>query len=628
MIPSKSRHSRLIPLIAGSACTLALAPGAQAAESRGSAFVLPELVLESQQTANLRPATTYETLVSNLDFEPQLDLQTRNMAEAQGDVSIRGGIFENTGFRVGAATLFDPQTGHYFAEIPLAPEMLAGPKVYTGSDNALYGFNSSVGTLQYDWSPIVPGGSLTAGAGEHDLNFQRLHQATRLPLGESGAWQLGAEIEYSRSEGDGTIEFGDHDFERFSGRVQLLGPNSQTDFVAGYQDKFFGWPGMYTGNFFFAFPPETEQLKTRLFLINHRQEYGIESDIELTAYYRRHSDHYRFNRFSSAPGNIHETDVVSIGWDGKHFLTKRLALHHAGQITADEIESNTLENGPFTSRSYWKFSLVPEYALDLSDSRRLRIKAGAGFDDTNRDGSEFSPLAELSLERTKGRLKHRLHLGYSESTQVPGYTAIGGNETNPIFRSNNDLGRETSRNLEIGSRWTAPDWSLQTTLFHRWDDDLVDWTFVDGSAPRTANAVDLETLGFEIIGSRYWGDWEAIASYTYLHKDEDFDDPDVIGSFYALNFPEHRATLGVIWRPLATVELRIDNEYRSQEENPIREGPDDAFFTHFTASYFPPQIDGLEIFAAVDKPWDEDFQEIPDTPGRGDLVSGGVTYRW
>ena len=60
-----------------------------------------DLIIRRQVRANL--------------VEPRVDLQSRNMAEAQGDVSIRGGIFENTGFRVGSATLIDPQTGHYFA---------------------------------------------------------------------------------------------------------------------------------------------------------------------------------------------------------------------------------------------------------------------------------------------------------------------------------------------------------------------------------------------------------------------------------------------------------------------------------------------------------------------------------
>jgi hypothetical protein len=142
-----------------------------------NADMLPSLSIVGQKTANQRPVTTYETPISNLEFDPRVDMQTRNMAEAQGDLSIRGGTFENTGVQVGSATLFDPQTGHYTTELPIAPEMLGEPRVLTGADNALHGFNSNVGTVSYKWSEIAKRGSATIGGGDHDLNFQRFHNA-------------------------------------------------------------------------------------------------------------------------------------------------------------------------------------------------------------------------------------------------------------------------------------------------------------------------------------------------------------------------------------------------------------------------------------------------------------------
>ena len=192
------------------------------------------------------PVTTYDTPVSNLEFNPRIDFQSRNMAEAQGDVTIRGGIFESTGFRIGSATLIDPQTGHYFAEIPIAPEMLTVPEVLLASENALYGFNTSVGTINYGWTKIQSKGSATAGLGDHDFNFQRIHNAMTGSCENSTSWNWGAELEVSRSESSGTITNGDHDFDRLTGRVQLIGPRSQTDLFAGYQAKFFGWSNMYT----------------------------------------------------------------------------------------------------------------------------------------------------------------------------------------------------------------------------------------------------------------------------------------------------------------------------------------------------------------------------------------------
>ncbi len=239
------------------------------AQESGKTSELPALTVMGQETANQRPVTTYETPISNLDFDPRVDMQSRNMAEAQGDLSIRGGTFENTGIKLGgSATLLDPQTGHYTTELPIAPEMLGEPKVLTGADNALRGFNSSVGTISYSWSEITKGGSLTVGGGDHDLNFQRIHNAITGAYGDSKDWAWGAEIESSRSESDGTIPFGDHSFFRTSGRIQMVGPDSQTDLVIGYQDKFFGLPGMYTGNE--SDYRETEDIQTRLILlINH-----------------------------------------------------------------------------------------------------------------------------------------------------------------------------------------------------------------------------------------------------------------------------------------------------------------------------------------------------------------------
>jgi vitamin B12 transporter len=589
-------------------------PGEQSREE------LPALSVEGQKTANLRPVTTYESPISNLDFDPRVDMQSRNMAEAQGDLTIRGGIFENTGIQVGAASLLDPQTGHYTTELPIAPEMLSEPVIHTGAANALLGFNSSVGTVGYSWSKMTQGGSITVGAGDHDLNFQRLHNAWTMPYGESGDWTWGAEFETSRSESDGSIPFGDHDFDRTTGRVQLLGPKSQTDLFAGYQEKFFGWPKLYT-----PYGNETESLKTRLVLLNHKQQYGDDSHWELTTFHRRHSDHYFLDAFGGI-NIIHETEVAALGLGGSHVLSPQNVINYAFQSTVDEIESSSLKN---TDRTYFKFSLLPEHRRDLNDGQSISFKAGASFDDTNRDGSKVSPIAEISwLTEDKERNLNRTYLSYAESTQVAGYTAIGGNETRGLFRSNHDLARETTKNLELGHSITTQEWMLDLCVFYRWDDDLTDWTYFVGDVNRTANPVDTKTFGGEIICSRKWQDFEVLASYGYLSKDEDYKKPDFVGSFYALNFPRHRVTLGVIWDPSDLFQIRVDNEWREQRENLIREGPDQLTYSHLAASYYPTQTKDLELFIAYDKPWDEDFQDIPGTPGRGDQFSFGGTYRW
>ena len=171
------------------------------------------------------------------------------------------------------------------------------------------------------------------------------------------------------------------------------------------------------------------------------------------------------------------------------------------------------------------------------------------------------------------------------------------------------------------------DWSIEAAVFYRWDDNLVDWTFA-GTSAREANPVDIETLGLELIASKRWDSIETIASYTFLDKDEDYGNDTIDASFYALNYANHRFTLGAIWRPCEILEVRIDNEWRENEDNALRKSSDFALFTHFGLSIYPTQVEGLEIFFAIDNAWDDDFEDVPGTPGRGDQYSAGVTYSW
>ena len=192
-----------------------------------------------------------------------------------------------------------------------------------------------------------------------------------------------------------------------------------------------------------------------------------------------------------------------------------------------------------------------------------------------------------------------------------------------LYRSNPDLARETSKTLELGCELDRSDWSLQTALFYRWDDDLVDWAYA-GVGARSAKNVDIETFGFEVISRKRWSTVEGIASYAYLKKSEDYGDPNVTGSFYALNFPRHRATFGFIHTPNDRLEIRLDNEWRHHSENELRVGPNQALFSHLGISFFPDSNKDKEIFLSFEKPWGDSFQEIPRTPGRGDQFSFGM----
>lgn len=583
---------------------------------------LPGMVVLSPRVANQEPAGTLTMPVTGLRFEPQVDVQARNLAEGQADVAIRGGTFANTGFQLAALPLYDPQTGHYSAELPIAPELLTPPRIASGAGHARTGWNASVGSISYGWRPVRTGGHLSAGIGEYDTYRGEAH------VGYAGVGRIGADVAFAHSVSDGSIEHGDHEFTRANFRVQHRGRAGQTDFFAGYQSKFFGWPNLYTP----FNSAETENLQTSLFAATHRREWaGERGFIEFGAYHRRNKDDYAFDRFAPV-GPVHPfqhtTWVTGAGAGGRWNPSGRWAVDFRAFAMGDKVESTSLVHGPYSKRTYLSAGVFPEVRLPLAGGGTIVAGAGASFDDTNRGGSAVSPVLELA-RLDPSSVWPRWHVSYSEASQVPDYTALNSNPAAGLFRGNASLARSTSRNLEIGGDLVWNDWRGSVAVFLRRDDDLVDWTFQQGVVARLARAVDIDTYGVEFFASRTFGRVDLTLGYAWLEKNADYGGAVVDGSFYALNFPTHRLTLALVARLGAGWELRFDNEARLQEGNPLRQrGGDEALISAIGVYWRVPRVAGLQLSLQVDNLWDSEFEEVPAVPAARRLAAGGARWDW
>ncbi|HEX7060868.1 MAG TPA: TonB-dependent receptor [Woeseiaceae bacterium] len=581
-----------------------------------------EIVVSASPVANVQPAGSFPVIATALRYDPRTELQSRGIPEGQADIAVRGGVFDNTGIAVGAVTLMDPQTGHYTAELPIDPASLSPPRVLTGIDNALGGFNSNVATIAYRLAPVDASGALALGTGSDALRYQALRIAGT-HASASGAG-LGAAASVAFSSGDGSRAFGDHDFARYNLHVQRSTEATQSDVVVAWQDKFYGWPGAYTG---FANLPETDRTRTSLMLANHRVELD-RGWLEIGAYRRRLEDDYDFDRTtqeSGVPGAFeHETLVSALGFQGL-LRAGRIDWRFGGQLTADElVRSTDLTNGDFDSRRYVKLAVVPSFALYESDDRRVTLRTGATLDRSSRDGGAVSPLAGIALERGA----FIVGLDYAVTTQVPGYTALKSGPSG-LFGGNPGLGRETARQLALSLQYHAGESRAILTLFRREDADLVDWTYSRTSPfARQANPVDDEVLGIEALLARRWERVELAGGYTWLDKDADFGSAALDASFYALNYARHRATLAATWRWTERVILRLDSEYRVQRDNPLRTNGDEALLASASIAWEPPDGDGFAIALIADNLTDDDYQQFPGTPAVGRQLALNLGYTW
>lgn len=601
--------------------------GAAALRAAATAPVdLPEFTVYSTEVANQEPVGTFAMPVSALRFEPRVDLQARNLAEGQSDIAIRGGIFENTGIRLGALSLYDPQTGHYLAELPVAPSMLGAPTVLTGADNAQQGWNANAGTIAYGWRPVREGGFIELGGGQYSTDHEEVYEGKVTDTRLAGR-QVASDASYARSSSDGSRPYGESHFDRASARLQLTGQGGQTDLVYGYQAKFFGWPNLYTP----FNSNETENLQTVLVALNHRQQFNHDDYVEFGASWRRNKDDYAFNRFAPV-GPVHPfqhtTWMEDASLDGKATFSA-FALGYKAGVGADDLKSTSLTAGRFHTRTYTNAGLYPEKRWMLSPGHALVATAGATYDDTNRDGSAVSPVFTLADERSgPGAPWQRLYLSYAESTQVPTYTALNSSPTSGLFRGNPNLSRETSRNLELGVGGTWSSWRTDAAVFYRRDDQLVDWTYLVGTTARTANAVDIDTTGVELFTRRTFTNVDLVLGYAWLSKDADYGTAAVNASFYALNYPKQRVTAAITARLGGGWELRMDNEFRWQADNLLRTTTKDPVISALGLSYRPAQMKSLLVSAQVDNLWNSDFEEVPGVPAAKRQLTGSVTYSW
>ena len=285
-------------------------------------------------------------------------------------------------------------------------------------------------------------------------------------------------------------------------------------------------------------------------------------------------------------------------------------------------------DGTFEDRAYATLSVVPTIETDLTSGNKLIWRFGATYDFSNRDDQSLSPLLGVTLSQINSAGSTNYSLEYAATSQVPGYTALKSNPTG-LFGGNANLGREKAKQLSASVERDSGDWQFRATLFSRKDDNLVDWTYSTGAPfARQANSVDIDVTGAEAFIVRSWDAVDLAVGYTALHKDADYGSGQVDASFYALNFAKQRATLAIAYRFAQGFELRLDNEYRAQEDNPLRVGDDSTYLAAASLVWSSTGDRPFGVALVIDNVTDSEYQPFPGTPASGRQTSLSASYSW
>jgi vitamin B12 transporter len=576
----------------------------------------------------------YAQLATALRLEPRVDLQNRGVGEASSDVVVRGGTFESTGLSLGAVAVLDPQTGHYLAELPVPLTMVTSPELRVGAGNAFHGLSANSGSVAFGWSYPRPQVLLSMAVGPFGQNQQHAYLARGWALGRE---MLFADLDVARGAGSASLPNTDFAFARAALRLRLEGEGRATDVFVGYQAKSFGWPYLYAlralHEAVHSSGAETEALSTFFVAVDHRTTLSsLGTQLQLSGYYRDHADDYELDRHQPGLFNPyrHRSRVGGLGALVRQPLSRGLRLRGAAQLLQDSLASSSITFGPYTSRRLFKLSLAAEGDWRFGAGLALHAEAGGALDDSNRDRPALSPLAAVTL-RHEGPAgwQQGATIEYARATQLPGYTALGSSPAAGLFRGNPALGRATSDSFELGA-WVERGARFRgsVALFRRFDRALTDWTYsttVQPYAARAANPVDVAVNGVEAVVRGNFDSLGWQASYAFLSKSARYG-AEVDASFYALNFPAHRAVLALTWRPVARVELKSDTEFRVQAPNALRSGPTAPLLASLGLVWKPQSLGGVALRASVDNLANVPFERVPGVPGAGRLYSIGVEY--
>lgn len=573
---------------------------------------LEEIIINAGRVANTSPATSLNSIATELRYDPEVELYSRGLAEGQADITVRGSMFESTSVKVGAVVLMDPQTGHYTANLPISPTFLNFSGVLTGAQNAIEGFNATVATLKYDLDIEATNRRVNVTAGSDAFQAASAIYSTAI----SPSLTLAAALE--RSQGQGTVTFGDHAFQRVNVAMQHDTDRANSQLIIASQHTFFGWPGAYTG---FASLPETDHTDTHLVLINHAQ-HQAEDQFKLGAYYRSVTDNYDFDRRTFETGIAGAFEHETASW-GLAVEGSKTRWHYRLQLTGDELISSTdLTHGLFNTRQYLAASLGHQQNQPLGEGT-LTTNIGITADISNRDSDAIQPYAYVEWLHDQ---QFAAFIDYARTSQLPGYTALQSN-TSGLFGGNPFLSRERSEQVELGMRKTFQHGHVAASVFWRGEQDMVDWTYSSQSPfTRQANAMNNEVTGLHIQANsqrqRLW----LSTGLTWLNKNGRYRAENIDASYYALNYARLRATLGLVYTLTPTLSVRMDSEYRQQAVNRLRTSASDALFVRLATVW---NVTAHHQFSlTVDNLSNEDFQMYPGSPAMGRSGSLSYDYIW
>lgn len=538
-------------------------------------------------TANDFRQTTIRSIGDLVALLPGVDLRTRGAGDVQGDLSMRGGTFDQMLLLLNGVNLTDAQTGHHTMDIPIDITMVERVELLSPSQlmsRGIVGFCGAVNIVVAEEYRDRLLADVSAGS-------YGTANASLLGTKTLGDWTLTATAAYHRSDGHRENTDYRHGSLFLQARRHTEGNDLQLQL--GGQVKDFGSAGFYST----TYPDQFEA--TRTLVASATDNFQLSSfHIQLSTYFRLHRDRFELFRDGYADDvpswySGHNHHLSSLG-GARLLATRPLGIGEVrggAEVRREGIWSNVLghEDSTVSQFSIFNFQFNTPYTKSAARTSTTLfggygLRRGAFSAEAVALGqynTQFGPNYGLAANMAYNLSTFNFQLSVSRTFRLPTFTDLY--YQSATQQANPDLGAESSTSLELkveSGKIKVSELStfrFQLSTYYRSGTDIIGWVRPsEEDLWLSMNHTAVDALGVDAAFNFQLSAFNFQFSYSYCHIDA--DNRGLLSSS-AIDHLSHKAQLWASVRPVDRLCLKAGASLRHREGQYVEDGEAKAYGT-------------------------------------------------
>lgn len=402
-----------------------------------------------------------------LQFATGVQINRRGNNNAQTDIKINGGTFEQTLVLIDGHPILDPQTGHHFMNLPISINDIEQIEILTSPQAHTYGINGISGTINIVTkkctSNTVVMNALHASNFLKDSATQKTYNTTNIQVGFQHVSKYFKQyFSASTDIGNGYMHNTDtRNYKLLYTNDMNLFYNNKLSILLSYINNEFG------ANGFYAFPYDANSYeKVQTFFGAARHEKRISKRIVTRTNFsaRVNNDYYVF--IKDKPNyyyNFHRTQ--------SYFLNTNLTYQYKHGESAIGIFTNNqkIESTNLDTFKRNNQGLYVQNAIKFS--KKIDANFGLFITKNKKWGANILPGVDIGFQATK---ELKLFASIGTANRIPTYTDLY--YKGPSNVGNDLLIPENSLGFDMGIKYNTKSFHATLTGFVRRVNDLIDWT--------------------------------------------------------------------------------------------------------------------------------------------------------